>query len=720
MGLWFIAFFLGWLPLQAQYIPQNAFPQLNFPSPIELTSPDDSTKRIFVVSQTGEIRVIPNQSTAATAKVFLNLAGRIVAGGEQGLLGMTFHPNYRTNGYFYVNYTRNSGGLQSVISRFKVSTADPDVADPNSELILLTFNQPATNHNGGKLVFGNDGYLYIATGDGGGAGDPSNYAQNRTSLLGKILRIDVDNTTDNLNYAIPADNPFVNNTEGFRKEIFAYGMRNPWKISVDKTTGTIWAADVGQNAREEIDIIENGGNYGWRRKEGVACYNPSTGCDLPGLIDPVWEYTHASGAGRSITGGFVYRGSQMPLLVGKYIYGDYVSGNVWALDYQPGQTPTNTLLFKVTGNIMAFGEDLDHNLYICLRSGVIQKIVDSLMPQISGFTPASGSVGESTVVTINGTQFNATAAENTVKFGDITGTVTAASATSLTVTIPETIPAGAYPVTVTVNGRTATASTAFQIIKFDQTITFEPIESKVFGDSVVVLQASASSGLPVVFTVNEGTATLRGDTLTVHGLGMVTVQASQAGNARYNAAPVVSRSFAVNKSNQSITFAPIADRTANENPFELEATASSGLAVTFEVASGPVTLSGNVVTLVGAGPVTIRASQPGNENYLPAPEVEQTFTVHPVTSLVPTLTEQTLIYPNPAKKEFYVKTAGTGISNSTLVMYSPIGKKVIEQTLDFSTSQNSAGVAIGHLSKGIYLVQLQIGDKVMKQKLIIE
>ncbi|MES2730465.1 MAG: PQQ-dependent sugar dehydrogenase, partial [Bacteroidota bacterium] len=446
-----VLFFLTCLHLStlAQYTAPNAFPSLTFSAPIEIVSPDDGTNRIFVASQSGVIQVFPNNPSTTTSTVFANLASKLVYSGEQGLLGLAFHPNYHQNGYFYVNYVRNQPTLQTVIARFKVSGTDPNQADLTSELVLLTFDQPYSNHKGGKLVFGNDGYLYIATGDGGSGGDPQNYAQNRASLLGKILRIDVDTPTNGLNYGIPADNPYANNTQGFRQEIFAYGLRNPWKISVDKTTGNIWAGDVGQNAREEVDIIRKGGNYGWRLMEGIACYNPSN-CDTTGLIKPVWDYLQGSGTGRSITGGLVYRGKTMSNLAGKYIYGDFISGNVWALTYIPGSTTTNELLFTMSGGIAAFGEDNNHEIYLSLYNGTIRKIADALQPTIQSFTPDNGLAGST--VTINGTNFSPVASENAVKFGETTAVVTAATATSLTVIVPD-IDAIALPISVTTHAR---------------------------------------------------------------------------------------------------------------------------------------------------------------------------------------------------------------------------------------------------------------------------
>jgi glucose/arabinose dehydrogenase len=625
-------------PAIAQYTAQNAFPNLTFSSPIEMTSPDDETNRIFVASQTGVIHVFPNRADVLSSKVFLNISSRIAAGGEAGLLGLAFHPNYRNNGYFYVNYTRNNPNLESVIARFRVSTTDPDQADPGSELILLTFSQPFANHNGGKVVFGNDGFLYMATGDGGSGGDPNNYAQNRASLLGKILRIDVDNAANNLNYAIPANNPFANNTEGFRKEIYAYGMRNPWKISVDKVTGQIWAADVGQNGREEVDLIINGGNYGWRLMEGFACYNPST-CDTTGrgLINPILEYTHDSGAGRSITGGFVYRGAAMPNLIGKYVYGDYVSRNVWSLQYGPNQEVTNTLLFQAAGNILAFGEDQEHHLYLCLATGIIQKIVDPTAIAITSFTPASGSAG--TTVTLTGTQFSPVPAENTVKFGEVLATVTAASASSLTVTVPEAATIGDVLITVTANGKTASSI----------------------------------------------------------------------------------RPFSVNKRDQTITFSAISNKIANDAPFTLEATASSGLQVLFEVVSGPATLDGNTVTLTGPGTVRISASQPGNENYLPATAVERDFTVMAVTGLEAIAQENVSIYPNPAREAFTVKIAGSvNFRPASLELYNPIGKKVTAQAFNLIADTNEITIPVRALAKGMYLVRFWMGDQLIQRKLIIE
>ena len=350
----------------------EAFPGITVEQPVELTSPNDGTDRIFVVAQEGEIHVFPNKTDANSAQVFLNIKNRVVSGGERGLLGLAFHPDYKTNGYFYVNYT-GGNPLQTFISRFKVSAGNPNQADASSEEILLRFNQPYSNHNGGKVTFGNDGFLYIAVGDGGSGGDPQNYAQNRKELLGKVLRLDVNKTEGNLKYAIPSDNPFKNSTEGFRPEIFAYGLRNPWRMNFDRKTGALWAGDVGQNKIEEVSIIENGGNYGWRIMEADECFKGQN-CDKKDLKMPIYSYQQGSETGRSITGGYVVRDKSLTELEGKYVYGDFVTGNIWALTFANNKAVKNELITKLDNGLSSFGEDSKNGLYVlAYSSGKIYK-----------------------------------------------------------------------------------------------------------------------------------------------------------------------------------------------------------------------------------------------------------------------------------------------------------------------------------------------------------
>jgi glucose/arabinose dehydrogenase len=339
------------------------FSNLSFTQPLDLQTPVDDTDRLFVVEKRGRIVVFENDAGTMTTTNFLNLSS-ISTASEQGLLGLAFHPNYSNNGYFYVYYTPTA--TLSVISRFTVSS-DANVADASSEEVLLEITQPLTNHNGGQISFGPDGFLYLAVGDGGGGGDPENHAQDRNNLLGNILRIDVDNRENGLKYAIPSSNPFVNESQ-VRPEIYAYGLRNPWRMSFDSQNGSLWTGDVGQGEREEINVIISGGNYGWKILEGTSCF--SGDCETTGLTAPVFEYGHDNGD-RSITGGFVYRGTAIPSLSGKYIYGDFVSGRIWALNTTDN---TNELVLESRLSITSFGTDNDNELYVCAFDGIIYKL----------------------------------------------------------------------------------------------------------------------------------------------------------------------------------------------------------------------------------------------------------------------------------------------------------------------------------------------------------
>lgn len=362
LAYFFIFFFSMSSILFAQLDYVQAFPNLEFSAPVDIQNAGDNSNRLFVVEQEGRIKVFQNDSLVNSTETFLDIADQVLYGGEQGLLGLAFHPNYTENGYLYVDYTTDNP-RRTVISRFSVSQNDPNSADPGSELVLLEVEQPFSNHNGGQLSFGPDGYLYVSFGDGGSGGDPQGNGQNRSTLLGSIIRIDVDNLDPEMNYGIPDDNPFVGNNNGWREEIYAYGLRNVWRFSFDPETDKLWAADVGQNAYEEIDIIESGKNYGWNIMEGLHCYNPSSGCDETGLELPIWEYSHDDpNGGQSITGGFVYRGSNANELYGSYVYGDFVTGRIWT--FVPLGNPTNMLIFNETGlAISTFGVDENNELY---------------------------------------------------------------------------------------------------------------------------------------------------------------------------------------------------------------------------------------------------------------------------------------------------------------------------------------------------------------------
>lgn len=328
--------------------------------PVQVTHAGDGSNRLFVVEQrSGQIKIIKNGAVLPTP--FLNIGSLItIAGNEQGLLGLAFHPNYEENGYFYLNYTRAGDGA-TVIARYTVS-ANPDLANPNSAVPVLTIEQPYTNHNGGQLLFGPDGYLYIGTGDGGDAGDPQNRAQDINTLLGKMLRIDVNSGST---YSSPPGNPYLG-IPG-RDEIWALGLRNPWRFSFDRQTGDLYIGDVGQADWEEIDFqaagTPGGLNFGWRCKEGSHEFNWSTACAALTLTDPVAEYSHTEG--RSVTGGFVYRGRLYPAMIGRYFFADFIRGTIWSM-YRTGPNTWSTpeLELDTSYQISSFGEDEAGELYV--------------------------------------------------------------------------------------------------------------------------------------------------------------------------------------------------------------------------------------------------------------------------------------------------------------------------------------------------------------------
>lgn len=348
-------------------ILDEAFPLISFSQPVDLQTSNDGSNRIFIVEKRGIIRVFSNNSAVDSATDFFDITSKVSSSGELGLLGLAFHPNYTSNGFFYIYY--NPTPSLSRISRFRVSDNDANKADLESEVTLLEIVQPETNHNGGQLIFGPNGYLYIALGDGGGSGDPQYNGQNSNSLLGSILRIDVDASNGNLNFGIPSDNPFIGDSN-IRDEIYAYGLRNPWRMSFDTATGNLWTADVGQGQIEEINIITSGANYGWNVFEGTLCFLGD--CDASGMTPPIFEYTHDNGD-LSITGGFVYRGSEISSLEGKYIYGDFISGRIWTLD----TNSKNELLFNSRLNIASFGTDSNQELYVCDFGGKIYKFKEN-------------------------------------------------------------------------------------------------------------------------------------------------------------------------------------------------------------------------------------------------------------------------------------------------------------------------------------------------------
>lgn len=333
--------------------------------PIVLTHAGDGSNRVFVATQHGQIHVFPDDQKAKKTKVFLDMQAKVFYHdneNEQGFLGLTFHPQYKKNGEFFVFYTDKKKKTENVLSRFKVSKDDPDKADPDSEEELFRIARPYWNHDGGTVCFGPDGYLYFTLGDGGAANDPHGHGQNMKSVLGKVLRIDVDRKDVGLKYGIPKDNPFVDKKD-VRPEIWASGLRNIWRMSFDRATGQLWAGEVGQNLYEEINLIVKGGNYGWNPRESYHPFGPRGAGVRADFIDPIWEYHHD--VGKSITGGHVYRGKLMPELQGHYLYADYVTMRHWALKYdnQLKRVVANREIKHPSVPVLSFGEDEKGEVY---------------------------------------------------------------------------------------------------------------------------------------------------------------------------------------------------------------------------------------------------------------------------------------------------------------------------------------------------------------------
>jgi glucose/arabinose dehydrogenase len=337
-------------------------------SPVGMESAHDGTGRFFVLQQAGIIRIVQNGAVSPTP--FLDISALVESGGEKGLLGLAFHPSFSTNRKFYVDYTRRTGmQLQTIIAEYLVSASNPNAVDTSTARTLLTIDQPFDNHNGGQLAFGADGFLYIGMGDGGSGGDPQGNGQNTNALLGKILRIDVNTTSAGKPYGIPAGNPFA--ASGGAPEVYAYGFRNPWRFSFDSATSRLFVGDVGQDAFEEVDIVEIGKNYGWNVMEGTHCYGAST-CSATGLIPPITDYPHSEG--QSVTGGFVYRGAAIPGMVGRYIFADFISGKIWILT-ESGTTWNRTLALSTGRGISSFARDDNNEVYVIDYAGNVLKVV---------------------------------------------------------------------------------------------------------------------------------------------------------------------------------------------------------------------------------------------------------------------------------------------------------------------------------------------------------
>ncbi len=470
-------------------------------SPTFVTNARDGSDRLFIVEQAGIIKVLrPGQSTPA---VFLNLTAKVLSGGERGLLGLTFHPQFAANGRFIVSYTRKPDGAVT-IAEYAVSSGDPNVADP-AETVHLVIPKPFANHNGGMVEFGPDDYLYISTGDGGSGNDPNNRGQEITSLLGKILRIDVDTPSQSRTYSAPPSNPFFGALTG-ADEIYAFGLRNPWRFSFDRETGDLYVGDVGQGAIEEIDLIGLGDNAGWRVWEGTRCTSLDPGlCDPQDYVFPITEYGHAGGR-CSVTGGYVYRGTRASLPAGSYVYADFCTGEIFVLESGAVSIALDTAL-----KVSSFGEDESGEIYVVGHGGTVHRIVAA--PRVTAVTPAQGMQGTSVAVTIDGTAF-ADGATVHVGAAVAAANVTRVSPTRLTATlaIGITAVAGARDVTVTnPDGSTGTRASGFSIVPAQPptlTVAYRGKERDRAGTSTTALgpDGGLDAGLTVTVRGSMGRA----------------------------------------------------------------------------------------------------------------------------------------------------------------------------------------------------------------------
>ena len=480
-------------------------------SPVHVTNAHDGSNRLFVVEQTGTIRIHDNGTLLGTP--FLDIHTLVSCCGERGLLSVAFHPNYPSNGYFYVYYTNPSGNL--TIARYSVSAGNPNMADPSSAAIVLVVPHPGqSNHNGGQLFFGpNDGYLYAGTGDGGGGGDPPNNAQNLQVMLGKILRIDVDGTgavpcgqASPAPYAIPADNPFVGSANACH-EIWAYGLRNPFRYSFDRSTSDLWIGDVGQGCYEEIDLQSaaspGGENYGWDIMEGLHCFNPNftctpVACNPAGLVLPEWEETHTNDPNTNwcaIIGGYRYRGTLIPGLIGAYVYSDNCLGDLWAATDAGGGLWSRSLLLATPYSVSSFGEDEAGELYVCDLGGAVYRLDPTSFP-----LPAIGSLQPSAVIagdpgftlTVHGSGFIGT---SVVRWNGADRATTYVSDTMLQILVPASDIASAGSAAVTVFNPSPGGGTSNPLaLNINTTFLDVPISSFGYAYIEAIYNADVTAG----------------------------------------------------------------------------------------------------------------------------------------------------------------------------------------------------------------------------------
>jgi glucose/arabinose dehydrogenase len=653
--------------------------------------------RLFVVQQRGRIRIVDINTQTTNSTDFLNISSLVSSSGsERGLLGLAFHPEYLENGYFFVYYTNPAGS--TVVSRFRVSNDDPNVADPESEQILLTFTQPYSNHNGGCIEFGKDGYLYIASGDGGSSGDPQNYAQNNLSLLGKMLRIDVDNFSAST-YSIPASNPFASE-QTYLPEIWATGLRNPWRFSFDKLTGDMWIGDVGQNVMEEINFqpasSTGGENYGWRCYEGVNNFNTNGCADVVNYTFPVFSYLQ-SGNGCSVTGGYVYRGALFNYMYGRYFLADYCSGRMWSLLADGSDDYAATIHGNfVANNYVAFGEDRYGELYVAERGRVMKIAVDDCTP-VSNIS-ATGALticdGESKMIK---TDFHPLLSYQWFKNND---TLIGATTYEYEVTEP-----GNYFVEVT-RGDCSNISDTLTIAYAPQIAITFALDEKSFclSDDTVLLSASPEGGM---FS-GQGVV---GDTflISLAGVGehIITYSYSEPG-------------FCESQISDTIQVFEIPEVTLNGldelycivwgEDVQLEYHPLGGV---FENASNTGVFSPQNFQEPGIYVVTYTYT---NENNC-TNSVSLTTELDICGSVNDNIKKEFSIYPTPARDILFLKFKDENTIVQQIEIYNLMGKK-IEAQINNSTNPSSINLP-ADLKAGVYFVRIAVNGETFSKSFVI-
>ena len=550
-------------------------------SPVYVTNAHDGSRRLFIIEQPGRIKVL--QPASASPTVFLDITTKVLSGGERGLLGLAFHPQFKTNRRFFVNYTRQTDGA-TVIAEYKASASNANLAD-TAETILLTIAQPFANHNGGMIEFGSDGFLYIGMGDGGSANDPGNRAQNTQELLGKILRIDVDHPNGNVPYSSPSTNPYFGADPG-RDEIYAIGLRNPWRFSFDRATGQLYVADVGQGAWEEVDIITRGGNYGWRVFEGNHCTNLDPAlCNASNFIAPIAEYNHSAGR-CSITGGYVYRGTKASLPLGAYVYADYCTGEIFLL-----QGNTQTLLLDTSLSISSFGEDEAGEIYVVGLGGTVQHIVNPSSP--SSCTYALSTTSQTVIASGGIGNANLTAGS---------GCLWTASSNAAWLTITSTMSGS--------GNTTISYSVAANTTPFSRTGTIS-----IGGQSLAVIQAGQASSVSAAsYTSGQASEAIA----SIFGVALATTMQG----ASTNPLPILlaGSTVRVKDSTGNERFAPLFFVSPNQINYQIPPQTASGPAlVTVTSGDGTISTAAIQVTAVAPGIFTLTANGQG----MPAAQVQR-------------------------------------------------------------------------------------------------